>query len=195
MNIYYGKIDYNLSDHKPVTGLFEAKIKVVNAAMKQKVIDKLIQKYHLLETESESSRKQTFLKHIEASKDEGTFQINHFAGRSKSMANISVLSKPPIDDVEQLDVDEDNFLKLENYDLSNINEIQRKLVSQADYENLNQKLGDLDDSMLEKQLKIDSVKKDNMIITEENQENGWSDVQAEELKQDGEYMKSLTVNP
>jgi len=34
MNIYYGKIDYNLSDHKPVTGLFEAKIKVVNAAMK-----------------------------------------------------------------------------------------------------------------------------------------------------------------
>lgn len=34
MNIYYGKIDYNLSDHKPVTGLFEAKIKVVNAALK-----------------------------------------------------------------------------------------------------------------------------------------------------------------
>ena len=101
------------------------------------MIDKLIQKYHLLETESESSRKQTFLKHIEASKEEGTFQINHFAGRSKSMANISVLSKPPIDDVEKLDVDEDNFLKLENYDLSNINEIQRKLVSQADYENLN----------------------------------------------------------
>lgn len=66
------------------------------------------------------------------------------------MANISVLSKPPIDDVEQLDVEEDNFLKLENYDLSNINEIQRKLVSQADYEKLNQKLGDLDDSMLEK---------------------------------------------
>jgi hypothetical protein len=53
------------------------------------------------------------------------------------MANISVLSKPPIDDVEQLDVEEDNFLKLENYDLSNINEIQRKLVSQADYEKLN----------------------------------------------------------
>lgn len=44
------------------------------------------------------------------------------------MANISVLSKPPIDDAEQLDVEEDNFLKLENYDLSNINEIQRKLV-------------------------------------------------------------------
>lgn len=49
--------------------------------------------------------------------------------------------------------------------------------------------------MLEKQLKIDSVKKDNMIVTEENQENGWSNVQAEELKQDGEYMKSLTVDP
>lgn len=30
MNIYYGKVDYNLSDHKPIIGLFEAKIKVVN---------------------------------------------------------------------------------------------------------------------------------------------------------------------
>ena len=34
-----------------------------------------------------------------------------------------------------------------------------------------------------------------MIVTEENQENGWSDVQAEEVKQDGEYLKSLLVNP
>ena len=73
MNIYYGKIDYNLSDHKPVTGLFEAKIKVVNAALKQKVIDKLIQKYQQQETESEGQRKLTFLKYIEASRDEGTF--------------------------------------------------------------------------------------------------------------------------
>jgi len=30
MNIYYGSVDYELSDHKPVTGLFEAKIKVVD---------------------------------------------------------------------------------------------------------------------------------------------------------------------
>jgi hypothetical protein len=45
MNIYYGKIDYNLSDHKPVTGLFEAKIKVIDAALKQKIIEKLIIKY------------------------------------------------------------------------------------------------------------------------------------------------------
>lgn len=30
MNIYYGKVDYDLSDHKPICGLFEAKIKVVD---------------------------------------------------------------------------------------------------------------------------------------------------------------------
>lgn len=30
MNIYYGMVDYDLADHKPITGLFEAKIKVQN---------------------------------------------------------------------------------------------------------------------------------------------------------------------
>ena len=30
MNIYYGVVEYDLSDHKPITGLFEAKIKVIN---------------------------------------------------------------------------------------------------------------------------------------------------------------------
>ena len=34
-----------------------------------------------------------------------------------------------------------------------------------------------------------------MVIKEDSQENGWSDVQAEEVKQDKEYLKSLTVNP
>ena len=57
MNIYYGKIDYNMSDHKPVTGLFEAKIKVINDKLKQKIIEKLIAKYQESETESEGSRK------------------------------------------------------------------------------------------------------------------------------------------
>ena len=33
-----------------------------------------------------------------------------------------------------------------------------------------------------------------MIITEENYECGWSNVQAEEIK-DGEYLKTLTVLP
>jgi hypothetical protein len=28
MNIYYGMVEYDLADHKPITGLFEAKIKV-----------------------------------------------------------------------------------------------------------------------------------------------------------------------
>lgn len=30
MNIYYGDVQYHLSDHMPITGLFEAKIKVQN---------------------------------------------------------------------------------------------------------------------------------------------------------------------
>ena len=30
MNIFYGKVDFDLSDHKPITALFEAKIKVVH---------------------------------------------------------------------------------------------------------------------------------------------------------------------
>jgi len=34
MNIYYGKIDFDLTDHKPVTTLFESKIKVVNQDLK-----------------------------------------------------------------------------------------------------------------------------------------------------------------
>ena len=41
MNIYYGKVDYNLSDHKPITGLFEAKIKVIDGNLKNKVIEKI----------------------------------------------------------------------------------------------------------------------------------------------------------
>ena len=45
MNIYYGKVDYNLSDHKPITGLFEAKIKVINESLKAKVVEKLTQKF------------------------------------------------------------------------------------------------------------------------------------------------------
>ena len=41
MNIYYGKVEFDLSDHKPITGLFEAKIKVVDQNLKNKVIEKL----------------------------------------------------------------------------------------------------------------------------------------------------------
>jgi hypothetical protein len=122
MNIYYGKINYNLSDHKPVTGLFEAKIKVIDDKLKQKIIDKLIVKYQESEIES-SSRKQTFIKYIEASReDTGAFQINHFAGRSKSLAERATFSKASVLDEEVEQLDADNFLKLENYDMSKINE-------------------------------------------------------------------------
>ena len=46
MNIYYGKVDYDLSDHKPICGLFEAKIKVIDKVKKQQLIKELMEKYH-----------------------------------------------------------------------------------------------------------------------------------------------------
>tara|TARA_B110000285_G_C15129831_1_gene622811 strand:+ start:2482 stop:2679 length:198 start_codon:yes stop_codon:yes gene_type:complete len=65
MNIYYGKVDYNLSDHKPITGLFEAKIKVINESLKAKVVEKLTQKFLEHGSESELERKSKFLKYLE----------------------------------------------------------------------------------------------------------------------------------
>jgi len=41
MNFFYGKVDFDLSDHKPITGLFEAKIKVVDEKIKQKLVEKI----------------------------------------------------------------------------------------------------------------------------------------------------------
>jgi hypothetical protein len=34
MNIYYNSADIYLSDHKPILGIFEAKIKVIDQKMK-----------------------------------------------------------------------------------------------------------------------------------------------------------------
>ena len=70
MNIYYGKVDYNLSDHKPITGLFEAKIKVIDGNLKNKVIEKITQKFLDQGQESESERKEKFLKYLERSSNE-----------------------------------------------------------------------------------------------------------------------------
>jgi len=44
MNIFYGSVDYDLSDHKPITGLFEAKIKVVDEAQKDQLVQDIIKK-------------------------------------------------------------------------------------------------------------------------------------------------------
>jgi hypothetical protein len=45
MNIFYGSVDYDLSDHKPITGLFEAKIKVIDDTIKSEFIQKVIDNY------------------------------------------------------------------------------------------------------------------------------------------------------
>lgn len=45
MCIYYGMVDYDLSDHKPITGLFEAKIKGQNQEKKEKQIEKFKEQF------------------------------------------------------------------------------------------------------------------------------------------------------
>ena len=65
MNIFYGKVDYDLSDHKPITGLFEAKIKVIDPEKRQVLIRKVTDKHAEAVADSGESRKQAFLNQIE----------------------------------------------------------------------------------------------------------------------------------
>ena len=44
MSIFYGQVEYDLSDHKPINGLFEAKIKVVDQLKKEKFITEIMEK-------------------------------------------------------------------------------------------------------------------------------------------------------
>ena len=85
MNIYYGSVDFELSDHKTVVGMFEAKIKVVNEDLKAKVIEKIKEKFSEEQKEdSELQRKQKFLNYFEGQlkKQVGgdDFSIDHFPG-------------------------------------------------------------------------------------------------------------------
>lgn len=43
--VYYGRSELKLSDHKPVLALFEAKIRRVNEEAKMEIEEKLIEKY------------------------------------------------------------------------------------------------------------------------------------------------------
>lgn len=61
MNIYYGKVDYDLSDHKPITGLFESKIKVVNKKIRDKIEKEIKEKYEIEYSDTETFRKNEFL--------------------------------------------------------------------------------------------------------------------------------------
>ena len=53
MNIFYGKVDFDLSDHKPITALFEGKIKVIDTLKKQSLIENITLEYqkNIMETE------------------------------------------------------------------------------------------------------------------------------------------------
>lgn len=143
MNIYYGKVDFDLADHKPITGLFEAKIKVIDQTLKEKVIEKLTQKFLEQGNESESVRKAKFIDYLEKSRQDssgGDFNITHIPAdkapsfklssqrRKSEKANQgsrSAFTKES--DIDQLDLldQPENFLNLEDFDINKINEFQR----------------------------------------------------------------------
>jgi len=86
------------------------------------------------------------------------------------------------DKIEQLDLESDpqNFLKMEDYDMSQINEYQRQLNSHFDYEKLNDKaLAPVDEKALNDQFKKDSVQnKETVIKMEDRSEKGldWQNI-------------------
>ena len=64
MSIYYGKIYNDLSDHKPITGMFEAKIKVINQDIKQRLVQKIKAIYLEGKEERDAEKKEAFLSHL-----------------------------------------------------------------------------------------------------------------------------------
>ena len=139
--------------------------------------------------ESESERKEKFLKYLERSSNEvqnGDFNITHIPAdeaksyklnkrdrskpKMKTLAGVSILQEKSSkleDKIEQLDLESDpqNFLKMEDYDMSQINEYQRQLNSHFDYEKLNDKaLAPVDEKALNDQFKKDSVQNKETVI-------------------------------
>ena len=150
------------------------------------VIEKLTQKFLDQDHESEKERKEKFLKYLEESQNDannGDFNITHIPAdeaksyklskrnrNSQSSQKRKSETEPPKqsqkqkileEQIEKLDLEEDpeNFLKMEDYDLSQINEYQRQLNSHFDYEKLNNKsLAPVDEKILNAQFQKDSVK-------------------------------------
>ena len=52
--IYYGRSELKLSDHRPVFGLFEVKVRRINEEAKNEIEEKLIQKFKSLYITSQS---------------------------------------------------------------------------------------------------------------------------------------------
>ena len=175
MNIYYGRVDFDLSDHKPITGLFEAKIKVIDQAARAALIDEVRNEYLADFEEAEGSRKTDFLSSFHSKG--GIQECLDFGARNaasrgsdpdglldpveqqKSMKRRSQSLKtltPNTVDVD--DVPDLGSLKFEDYDLGLINEHQRQLRNLVDYEKLNYKPMKIDRKKLEAALQKDSVK-------------------------------------
>ena len=131
MNIYYGRAEMCLSDHKPVTGLFEAKIKVVNQLKKQELSDTLSGQYEAMATESENHQKETFLS-MKAGRAPPR-QLPYPVAPAQLKKSQSVLHFLP--DSSEIDDDADfHPLKLEEYDLGQVDEYKRQANLMVDYE-------------------------------------------------------------
>lgn len=68
MNVYYNSAEIWMSDHKPIVGMFEAKIKMVDQQLRQRVIANLRRRYYtevLASQRTSDERKQEFLSALE----------------------------------------------------------------------------------------------------------------------------------
>ena len=105
------------------------------------------------------------------------------------------------DQIEQLDLEEDpqNFLKLEDYDMNQVNEYQRQLNSHFDYEKLNNKtLAPVDEQVIKDQFLKDSVQNKETVIKMMDQSEkdiDWQNIKYEEESKNADYERILDVNP
>lgn len=95
MNIYYGKVDYDLSDHKPITGLFEAKIKVVDQKAKDELINEITDKYEESFSDSENSRKTEFFNQLDRRKAQNLRHTD--LAKPKTEEALQMQLKKPLD--------------------------------------------------------------------------------------------------
>jgi hypothetical protein len=146
MNIYYGKADYSLSDHKPITSLFEAKIKVVDEKVKQRIIEKARYFYRGDLVKTQAEKKESFLTHLKSkmsNKQSSEFEISNLQVTSmasdyfnsatksdeprkstltsisngfKAMTGKKQRKSTLLDQIDSLDLSQKNYLEFGDFD-------------------------------------------------------------------------------
>ena len=127
MNIYYGIVDYYLSDHKPICGLFEAKIRIEDKE-KKKLFEDRLTKHFVADNPNfnENSHKLAFM---EAAKQ-----------KKKKPATEKQDDLPPVEakgarlsasEIEAIVLDDE--ITVDNYDFRLINKYKRQQKLMTDY--------------------------------------------------------------